>query len=302
MDVLAAAGNTWGISGPRFLGVYALLFVGVLVAVRLLRLRPTAGRSDVPPPDPRELHPYELAYLNGGPTLAANAALAGLRAAGVLTTGGGRHTVAVCGPLPSNATPLDRAAVLVASGGQQPVRSVRRDLAARPEMVELADRLRWRGLLMSDEQRSAYRSLGLLWVALLVLGLARALAGASRGKPIGFLVFCLLVTAVVTAASLLRVPRATRPGQKTLAAARAVSGGRATAASTGATMFGATGAAYGVALFGLGALWASDPEFAAGIGVPRHTTDVSGGGGGGSCGGGSSCGGGGGCGGGGCGG
>jgi hypothetical protein len=53
MDVLAAEGDTWGISGPRFLGVYALLFIGVLVAVKLLRPRPTAGRPDTPPPDPR---------------------------------------------------------------------------------------------------------------------------------------------------------------------------------------------------------------------------------------------------------
>jgi hypothetical protein len=72
------------------------------------------------------------------------------------------------------------------------------------------------------------------------------------------------------------------------------------------TVYGPVAAAMGVGLFGVDALWASDPAMAAELAAHRASAasaSTAGGADGGSCGGGgSSCGGGGGCGGGGCGG
>ena len=57
--------NPFDLTGPQFLGLYAvvaLLALFVAVIVRLV----CAGPSDPLPEDPR-LHPYEWAHLAGGP-------------------------------------------------------------------------------------------------------------------------------------------------------------------------------------------------------------------------------------------
>src|SRR5262249_58560016 len=95
---VVASGATWGISGPGFLGLYAglVLLVMVGVAVRRRGLRP------VVPTGPVWLHPYEVAYLNGGAPGAAQTVLVGVGGAGVVTPGPGEEKVALTrrGPPP----------------------------------------------------------------------------------------------------------------------------------------------------------------------------------------------------------
>jgi len=58
--------------------------------------------------------------------------------------------------------------------------------------------------------------MGLWFLPLLALGAARVVAGSANGRPLGFLVLFLLVTLVVAAALVLRVPNATELGRRTL--------------------------------------------------------------------------------------
>jgi hypothetical protein len=76
MYLLAAEGaDTWGISGPAFLRIYVIAAAGFLTGTLLIRRWIRGGRRSE-----RELHPYEVAYLIGGPRRAIATAVAGLRA------------------------------------------------------------------------------------------------------------------------------------------------------------------------------------------------------------------------------
>lgn len=81
-NVLAAAGDTWGIPGPVFLAGYALIALA-LVAYAVVGRRTGSGSASV-----RELNAFELAYLAGGRRRAVAAALASLRAEGAAETAG----------------------------------------------------------------------------------------------------------------------------------------------------------------------------------------------------------------------
>jgi hypothetical protein len=124
---------------------------------------------------------------------------------------------------------------------------------------------------------------------------ARVVAGRGNGRPVGFLVLFLLVTAVVAAALARRVPDATELGRRTLQALRAEHP-RPVSGSSPAQLSMAT------ALFGAGVLWAADSDIAMMLRVPREQGFYARFGGDGGAGGGGGGGGGGGCGGGGCGG
>src|SRR5689334_6818252 len=102
--VLAAAGDTWGISGPRFLQIYAILAVSGLVFALVWRRTALRG-GDLS--TLRQPHPVELAYLNGGETLALHTSVAGLRSTGAVGAGPDRGTVAALGPMPAGFSDLD---------------------------------------------------------------------------------------------------------------------------------------------------------------------------------------------------
>ena len=81
-------GDTWGISGPTFLGVFWLLGLGmvgwaVLVRRFLRNRRPTQDSTDWLDAW-GATDPYLAAYLNGGANLALLAALSALRAEGLV--------------------------------------------------------------------------------------------------------------------------------------------------------------------------------------------------------------------------
>ena len=99
---------------------------------------------------------------------------------------------------------------------------------------------------------------------LLALGVARVAAGSANGRPVGFLVVLLAVTAVVAAVLCLRVPPATELGRRTLGRLRAETR-RPTAGASPAELGMAT------ALFGAGVLWAADVETAAALRLPRES-------------------------------
>ena len=289
--------GTWGISGPRFLLLYVVLLgLTTLVAVAARR-RALAGPEGAAVPS--RLDRYEAAYLNGGCDLVATTASSSLLRAGHLANAGrrrGRVRLVTRAAPAAGAHPVEWATYqLVAARPDHPRWALGPELCREPAMAALCERLRLAGLAPTPEQRTRYRAAGLWFLPLLALGVARVVAGTANGRPVGFLVALLVLTAVMAVALCLGVPRATGLGRRALERLRSETR-RPTAGASPAELGMAT------ALFGAGVLWAADTETALALRVPREHGGITGGeGGGGSCGGGGGCGGGG-CGGGGCGG
>lgn len=292
------AADTWGVSGPRFLVLY-LAVAGFVLAVGLLwrwwLASRTADTYSVGRPGPAE-----VAYLSDGPKLAVYSSLAALRAADCVGArqGGGLSTDH---PLPPGATDLDRAVYHAAARGV-PAAQLRNDDTVGRTLDALRDGLERGGWLYPAAARRRFRWAGWAMLAVLALGVSRTVAGLANHKPVGNLVG-LMVVVLVAALVLTRAPRITRQGRRLLDELRRGNMHLHPREAPSHAVYGATGAALGVALFGAASLWAADPVFAADAQIARHTlnngfTSFAGG----DAGGGSSCGGGGGCGGGGCGG
>jgi uncharacterized protein (TIGR04222 family) len=289
--------DTWGISGPNFL----ILFGGAIIVVVILfvvhRRFLFAGNAGT---DVDRLGPQQIAYLNGGGKLAVYTALGGLRTAGAIGSGPDK-TLVQAGPLPGGTTPLDTA-VYNAAGRRVGTGEVLTDQWVVAAIDQLRTGLEASGLATTAGQRRTARLWAAAGAALVVLGVARLVAGIANHKPVDFLVVAIAI-AVIATVQILRKSSvtATRAATNGLARLRRSHHYLAPAQSPAYATYGAGGAAMSVALFGTGSLYAMDPEFAAGAGIQQASAAGSSGGGS-SCSSGSSCGGGGGCGGGGCGG
>jgi uncharacterized protein (TIGR04222 family) len=229
---------------------------------------------------PDRLDRYEAAYLNGGCQLTATTAVSVLLRARHLAPSPRRrqrHRLVAGTAPPAGAHPVEWAVYrLVADRPDHPRRPLGGELCQLPAMAAVRERLRQGGLSLTDEQRTRYRATGLWFLPLLVLGVARVVAGTANGRPVGFLVALLAVTVVLAVALCLRVPNATEERL------RAEAGRPAAGAS-------ASELAMGTALFGAGVLWTADTEIAMALRIPREHGAFTGGGwagGGGGCGGG----------------
>jgi uncharacterized protein (TIGR04222 family) len=301
MAALAATSDTWGISGPTFLGLYLGLIV-IAVAATVLARRRLARSATMTPVTPLDSHPDDVAYLHGGPELAVLTALTAMYLDGRITTSGQRRVRAV-GSVGSRASELERA---IHRSAHQPVlrTALPGEPSVREALVRVERRLSEAGLLLTAEQRRRIRQAGwMLWVVVAV-GVLRAVAGGTAGRSIGFLLVMTVAVAVGAVVVSCTAPRRTDRGDTELTRLRSTHAGLAPQLRPDRQVYGATGAALGVAVFGASALWAADPAFATELGTQRPTpsgsgSDGSGGGGcgGGGCGGGGCGGGGGGCGG-----
>jgi uncharacterized protein (TIGR04222 family) len=304
---LAATADTWGISGPAFLVAYLLIAAAVWVATFRAR-RSLADPQATSPVADVTARPHDVAYLNGGAELAVYSALSSMHLRGTITSA--RGTVQAAGRLDPGADDLERAIHFTARVAMQR----KRLQFHRPVLVALAvieKRLVTAGLLLSEEQRLRIRRVGSWMLAVAGLGLVRLLAGVAEAKPVGYLLLALVMVTAVAAVQLARAPRRTRLGDRTLAALRSEHHGLSPEVKPDWSVYGPAGAALGIGIFGMDALWASDPAFADELAAQRVAAGGSsgdggsgfssyggggdsGGGGGGGCGGG---GGGGGCGG-----
>lgn len=298
---MVLAAETWGISGPTFLGLYAVLAVavgiGAFVARQVVSRR---GPRDVPDVD-LAATPIDAAYLNRGATLAVLAACGALKAAGALSIEPGRLVVARPVDLPPD---LPRLSWYVHQAAARPVRLDR--LADNPpiaaELREISDRLTRSGLLAAASALRAQRAIGLLLVAVLAVGVVRLAAGTANGRPVGNLVLLLIGTAIAAIAYQATVKRVTPAGQRALERVRRRNHALSPGMKPSWSSYGPNAAALSVGAFGVAALWAADPGFAGGLGLSQPSTGGSSGSSdsgssSSSCSGGSSCGGGGGCGG-----
>ena len=296
MRFLAAEGDTWGIPGPTFLWIYAVIAVVAIAGVVLWRRRFTTGPADA---GDRTLTPTEVAFLNGDRELAVYSSLAALRAAGAVEIHDGQ--LEQHGPLPVGAPELDRAVYAAAGRRVRRGRHVQEDPTVAGVLDRVEEQLADQGWLLPSATRSRLRLGALAGVALFGFGFVRMVAGSSNGRPIGYLLLLMALVAVATLV-LLGVPRQTSAARALLGRLRTGSSHLRPNQSPSWQTYGPAGAALGVGLFGAAAIWAADPAFAADAEIRRQA--VAGSSTGGSCSGGDSGGGsgGGGCGGGGCGG
>ena len=295
---MAAAGDTWGIGGPLFLAVYAVLAVAVVVVVTRVR----RALADVPtrPAPGLDRLPYDVALLNGGAELALCAALSAMHRTGTITVGGRGTVVAAVRP-EGRADELERA-VHRAAATPLPRRELAGVGAVASVLARIESRLVGAGLLLDERQRARIRAACWPTFALAGLGVARIVAGSARGRPVGFLVLLVLVVVAVGVGQLCVVRRRTVAGDAALRELAQRHHALSPSMRPDWTVYGPSGAALAVGVFGLGALWAADPAFAGELALQRAAVAGSGGTTSGDGGSGSSCGGGGGCGGGGCGG
>lgn len=287
----------WGLSGPQFLGVYAAaLAVSVLLAVVVRALLRGAGRAPSQPVDV-----YSAAALAGGANRVVDTAVVALIEGGHLRADRSRK-LTPCGGRPDE--PLQRA-VLAAFGQRKSatLREVRSFAGRTPEVRAVCDALVADGLLVPPRRRNQARLVALFPVAVMAVGVVRAVNGAQLHRPISLLVVFIVLSAPVALVLLGLDLSRTRAGQRALATTRErYSGavGDAVGDSVG-TSYPTTGAlvpAAVLAVAALGATGIADQDLRSAL---YGSTSVSSGGDGGSsgssCGGSSSCGGGGGCGG-----
>lgn len=280
-------GNTWGISGLAFLGIYGVLLVACACVAPILlgRLDRRVARTDGDGPAP-DATVEDLALVAGGPVRLVQAAVARLLEAGLLRIGRDRRLTATGRPPIGelDADVVDAVASTPAGVTPSGVAMRMRGAASVRDLEVAAQR---RGLLHDPAAVARCKNVAWLVVGLVVvLGLVRLAAGVARGTPVVFLVI-LVVFAVGVAVTIagFSTRRPTRKGRATVAAARSTTyrPAFATDRSWGPVAGGALGVAGLVAVGGL-AMY-PDEEIAGLLAMP------SGGGGGGYDGGGSSCGG-----------
>jgi uncharacterized protein (TIGR04222 family) len=299
----AAEGDTWGISGPDFLQIYLMVSVALVILASLNRYLANNTGASITAQSHRSRAPEEVSYLSGGPRLAVIAALAALRVTGAVDATRGR--LRAVGPVPPDAGMLAQAVHDAASRGvhqKDLIQDYR--VAARLDLVR--ESLESAGLLLGEGRRRRARLGAYALLALTLLGLVRLGAGLANGRPVGWLVVLVIVTGIVTVLQF-RLPLVSAEGRNLVRRARTENAHLSPSYGPSATVYGVTGAAMAVALYGSAAMWASDPAFAAEAEIQRKQQEsgyAGAGGGGGDSGGsgGDGGGGGGGCGGGGCGG
>jgi uncharacterized protein (TIGR04222 family) len=314
----------WGLSGPQFLVIYGVGIAVVIVVPFLLRLLIRFGSSAEAE---RQLDPYEVGYLAGGPTRAAQVVITDLVASGaVRADSSGRVTVADRAAFDRQSAFLNEGVSDVASPFPELwlpagvlVHQFQAKIARLPAITAIRARLRAEGLLVSSARAAMVRIVSLaLWAALFVTGGLRLAEGARGHRPTGDLQGLVVLSAFVFLFSLARngsrlTNLTTFRGARLLRRLRSAERRRekefarqspfdVVAFSPGLAAdgfgFGAgTGSAalFGVALVGFAAVEDASMRSALLAGLPSSSGGSS------SCGGGGGCGGGG-CGGGGCGG
>jgi uncharacterized protein (TIGR04222 family) len=270
--------DTWGISGPTFLVVYAGLLAVTSAVVLAIRWRLSASSDGSGLAEVRgcDVGLYDVAMLKGGDSLVLAVAACRLKEMGAVTVGEGGEITAAGRP-PSEWDPVERWAYGRVRKDARGARLLRDVAAADPVLAPIRQRLWALGLLVRSRQGRVIRMQLLWFVPVFGLGVARLIAGANNHRPVGLLVV-LLGAGVIVAWTITKPPIATPAGRRLLAELRG-----------GSSALGAYGFGADVALSGVAALWAADAALAMALGLSRGSGGFGGGGGcgggGGGCGG-----------------
>jgi len=267
--------DTWGISGSAFLAIFAALFAATWVFVRWRRER-IMSTTEVPGGVPT-LGSYEAAMLCGGGKLVLAVAASRLKERGLVSLNSSGKRVVVTGELQPDDDEVEACVYASIKDASLPASKLLDQKRAQPVLAPIRARLRDLGLMPTEEQITRMRREVLWFAPVIVLGIARLVAGLHNHRPVGFLVV-LLVAASFAALTRLAAPPRTGAGDRALKALRARPSDVDPVASTAA-----------LAVTGMAALWTADAAFAGALGLTQSSggSGFSGGGcGGGGCGGG----------------
>jgi uncharacterized protein (TIGR04222 family) len=232
--------SPFDLTGGPFLQLYGVLLILTIIAGLTIPrwLRPE-GRT------PRRIDTDDLAYLAGGGMRLAETVAARLLSTNRLAMDGkSRFT-------PSQfvgGTPVERSVLALpaeASWGRVAVAIGKHAGAARARLIDS-------DLLMSSGEALQMRFFQTLpYFLLLGFGYTKLLIGEARGRPVGFLILFLVLTAIFALVRFIALDRKTRAAKAALAEARARSDRLRRAPASGETDLG-------VALFGTVVLVGSD--------------------------------------------
>jgi uncharacterized protein (TIGR04222 family) len=209
----AQSANPFDWTGGAFIALYLGLMVACAFATSFWRrtLREN-GSSDTG----FGLEPLEIAYLAGGNARVLDAAVADLMERGALEWDTTTRKFVATGQNAENLPSLLKRIFLHLPNEGQPAKLAGRlDDDLRPTVANLEAR----GLLLDAAARERARWLPLLIPAVLVLiGLTKIMLGLSRGKPIGFLLVLIIITAAISlVTSVVKSGTRSRAGDRALA-------------------------------------------------------------------------------------
>lgn len=249
--------NVLDLPGPEFLRLYLVLLATAVAIAFLLRWWLRQPGDDLPPRQLPDLHPFEIAYLVGGPSAVTDAAIANLvhRSRLVVMKRTGRLRPAnpdADGPI-EDATPLEQAVYQAfASQPDGGVDRVRR--AVRGTARSAAARLESLGLVLPDTRALLVRlaPAGAL-LALLALGVLKVAVGIDRDRPVQFLIALCVATAGGAVAFAAVPAHRTRRGARVLASLKRENAALRTTASRAPSSLAGDDLAMTLALFSAGA-------------------------------------------------
>ena len=201
-------GQPWGLSGPEFIGVY-IAGLAAVICIPMVFRQVIRGAPSRPA---RDLDPYEVAYLAGGPSRVAQLVVTEQIGCGALRVdSSGRVTTANwAGRTGPYAAALDRIspAYMRLPDGLTSSR-VCSLLSSDYSISALRDRLRDENLIISASRLTALRWVTVVPVlALLSTGVLRLILGVHSHRPVGILVFLLFASALVGASLIARAAAA----------------------------------------------------------------------------------------------
>src|SRR5687768_10064017 len=180
--------------GPEFLQSYVTLLAGA-VAIGFVLRRLMRGPSDEHPSWTPTLGALDVAYLSRGARGATDAAIAALAHRSVIRVRGAPAVLEAHAARPNDLTPIEDAiytTVAGAAGGAR-VRDARS--TAMPHAKALGRELERVEFVLSPGRHLAVRlAPAVLLLAVLALGVAKVFVGASRGRPVGFLILLCIAT------------------------------------------------------------------------------------------------------------
>ncbi|WP_327142787.1 TIGR04222 domain-containing membrane protein [Nocardia sp. NBC_01327] len=252
-----AAADTWGISGPTFLSLYAL--AGILAALygfgrRAMVLRDARGAQT----SAHALSPTETAMLfdDRRPVLTGLAQLRGyqlINSAGATT----RHLTAT---EEQALDPVSQSlhAHLIGSANRNVLTL---DAVARDPLTALRNSLTDRGYLIGPEQRNSLLLAAFPLGALFLFGVLRVIAGLANRHGVGYLILVMVVVLICTLL-ILRPPRLTRLGRRAADESVRRNGHLRPHNTPAYSAYGPDSAALATALFGATVLVSLDPALA----------------------------------------
>jgi uncharacterized protein (TIGR04222 family) len=287
--------NPFDLAGPHFLALYLVVLVVVVVAALAARwwLRQP---GDEPPLEALDLPPYEAACLAGGEWRAMDAAIVRLIHQGVIDADAAASRLSRRpGARQPKAHPLESVIFDEVREGGTAISQVRQ--RAGNWTAKIRTRLEKLGLVIPPPQGGLVRLVpGLFLVGVALFGGVKIMVGASRNRPVGILVFLVIVTVIFAIAFFAWRPYRSRRGDRALRQLKEANAALEYAAGRRLSGLNDNDLVLALGLFGLGIL-AGGPL--SGLQAALKPPPPVGSGGGSGCGGGG-CGGG--CGGGGCGG